>query len=42
MGDLQEVAMVHVQRGPDGQLLRVEHQPFEGMTEQLAMDSEEL
>ena len=34
--------MVYVQRGPDGQLLRVEHQPFEGMTEQLAIESEEL
>lgn len=34
--------MVYVQRDEDGRLLRVEHDPFEGMTETLALESEEL
>ncbi|SDS52101.1 tryptophan synthase subunit beta [Pseudomonas oryzae] len=34
--------MVYVQRDAQGHLLRVEQQPFEGMTEQLAVGSEEL
>lgn len=34
--------MVYVQRTPDGGLLRVEHHPFEGMTETLELGSEEL
>ncbi|MBV2131403.1 tryptophan synthase subunit beta [Pseudomonas sp. MAP12] len=34
--------MVYVQRSLDGHLLRVERQPFEGMTETLELESEEL
>lgn len=34
--------MVYVQRDAQGRLQRVEHQPFEGMTEHLAVESEEL
>lgn len=34
--------MVYVQRDGEGRLLRVEHDPFEGMTETLAVESEEL
>ena len=34
--------MVYVQRDAAGRLLRVEHEPFEGMTENLAVESEEL
>ncbi len=34
--------MVYVQRSLDGQLLRVERQPFEGMTETLELESDEL
>jgi hypothetical protein len=34
--------MVYVQRDGEGRLLRVEHQPFEGMTEILAVENEEL
>jgi len=34
--------MVYVQRDAEGRLLRVEHDPFEGMTETLAVESEEL
>ena len=34
--------MVYVQRDTEGRLLRVEHDPFEGMTETLAVESEEL
>ncbi len=34
--------MVHVQRDTDGRLLRVEYAPFEGMTETLAAESDEL
>lgn len=34
--------MVYVQRDADGRLLRVEHDPFEDMTETLAVESEEL
>ncbi len=34
--------MVYVQRDAEGRLLRVEHEPFEGMTETLAVESEEL
>jgi len=34
--------MVYVQRDREGRLLRVEHDPFEGMTETLAVESEEL
>ncbi len=34
--------MVYVQRDAEGRLLRVEHDPFEGMTETLAVESDEL
>ena len=34
--------MVYVQRAADGQLLRVEHHAFAGMTETLELESEEL
>lgn len=34
--------MVYVQRDAAGRLLRVEHEPFEGMNETLAFESEEL
>ncbi|MBD9424735.1 tryptophan synthase subunit beta [Pseudomonas sp. PDM15] len=34
--------MVYVQRDAEGRLLRVEHDAFEGMTETLAVESEEL
>lgn len=34
--------MVYVQRDAQGRLLRVEYQPFEGMSENLAVESEEL
>ncbi len=34
--------MVYVQRDEKGQLLRLEHEPFGGMTEVLAVESEEL
>lgn len=34
--------MVYVQRDGEGRLLRVERQPFEGMMETLAVESEEL
>jgi hypothetical protein len=34
--------MVYVQRDSERRLLRVEHEPFEGMTEILAVESEEL
>lgn len=34
--------MVYVQRDTDGRLLRVEYDPFEGMTETLAAESDEL
>lgn len=34
--------MVYVQRDMHGRLLRVEYQPFEGMTDNLAVESEEL
>lgn len=34
--------MVYVQRDAQGRLLRVEQKPFEGMTEHLAVESEEL
>lgn len=34
--------MVYVQRDEEGRLLRVEHGPFEGMTETLAVESDEL
>ncbi|MDG1583236.1 tryptophan synthase subunit beta [Pseudomonas sp. GOM6] len=34
--------MVYVQRDAEGRLLRVEHDPFEGMNETLAVESEEL
>jgi len=34
--------MVYVQRDGEGRLLRVEQHPFEGMTETLSMESEEL
>lgn len=34
--------MVYVQCDAAGRLLRVEHEPFEGMTENLAVESEEL
>lgn len=34
--------MVYVQRDAQGRLLRVEHTPFDGMSEQLAVESEEL
>lgn len=34
--------MVYVQRDGEGRLLRVEHAPFEDMTETLAVESEEL
>ena len=34
--------MVYVLRDEDGRLLRVEHEPFEGMTETLAVESPEL
>lgn len=34
--------MVYVQRDAAGRLLRVEHEPFDGMTENLAVESEEL
>lgn len=34
--------MVYVQRDDEGRLLRVEHDPFEGMTETLAIESAEL
>lgn len=33
--------MLYVQRGADGSLLQVSKQPFDGMTEELAMDSPE-
>ncbi len=34
--------MVYVQRDAEGLLLRVESEPFEGMTDTLAVESEEL
>ncbi len=34
--------MVYVQRDDEGRLLRVEHAPFDEMTETLAVESEEL
>lgn len=34
--------MIYVQRDVAGRLLRVEYEPFEGMTENLAIESEEL
>jgi len=34
--------MVYAQRDGEGRLLRVEHEPFDGMTETLAVESEEL
>lgn len=34
--------MVYVQRAADGELLRVEHHAFTGMTEVLELESEEL
>ena len=34
--------MVYVQRDDKGRLLRVEHQPFEGMNDTLAVESEEM
>lgn len=34
--------MVYVQRDQSGKLLRVEQEPFEGMSEVLAFESEEL
>ncbi|MCY1350870.1 hypothetical protein D9M69_371160 [compost metagenome] len=34
--------MVYVQRDNHGRLLKVEYQPFEGMTDTLAVESEEL
>ncbi|MBU3057562.1 MULTISPECIES: tryptophan synthase subunit beta [Pseudomonas] len=34
--------MVYVQRDADGHILRVEHEPFDEMTEVLAVESEEL
>lgn len=34
--------MVYVQRDNEGLLLRVESRPFEGMTDRLAVESEEL
>jgi hypothetical protein len=34
--------MVYVQRDGEGRLLRVEHDPFEDMTETLSVESEEL
>ncbi|MBC9250009.1 tryptophan synthase subunit beta [Pseudomonas alcaligenes] len=34
--------MVYVQRDEEGRLLRVEHDPFDEMTETLAVESEEL
>ena len=34
--------MVYVQRDEEGRLLRVEHYPFEGMTETPAVENEEL
>ncbi|WP_394562042.1 tryptophan synthase subunit beta [Aquipseudomonas alcaligenes] len=34
--------MVYVQRDAEGRLLRVEHDPFDGMTETLAVESQEL
>ena len=34
--------MVYVQRDTEGRLLRVEHEPFDGMTETLAVESAEL
>ncbi|MOA12052.1 hypothetical protein D3C78_1320180 [compost metagenome] len=34
--------MVYVQQAPDGKLLRVEHHPFDGMTQTLELESEEL
>lgn len=38
----QEETMVYVQRDAQGRLLRVEYQPFEGMSENLSVESEEL
>lgn len=35
-------SMVYVQRDEHGRLLRVEYQPFEGMTDNLAVESDEL
>jgi len=37
-----EEPMVYVQRDDQGRLLRVEYAPFEGMTDVLAVESEEL
>lgn len=37
-----EEPMVYVQRDDQGRLLRVEYNPFEGMTDVLAVESEEL
>ena len=34
--------MLYAQRDSEGRLLRVEHEPFSGMTENLAVESEEL
>ncbi|MBB2494942.1 tryptophan synthase subunit beta [Aquipseudomonas ullengensis] len=34
--------MVYVQRDSEGRLLRVEHAPFDAMTETLAVESDEL
>lgn len=42
MGQWRGNSMVYVQRDEHGRLLRVEYQPFEGMTDNLAVESEEL
>jgi len=41
-GRLPEAPMVYVQRDAAGRLLRVEYEPFAGMTENLAVESDEL
>ncbi|WP_443191206.1 hypothetical protein [Pseudomonas indica] len=41
-GDTPRSNMVYVQRDADGHILRVEHEPFDEMTEVLAVESEEL
>lgn len=38
----QGKTMVYVQRDAQGKLLRVEHSPFEGMSEPISVESEEL
>lgn len=38
----QGKTMVYVQRDAQGKLLRVEHAPFEGMSEPISVESEEL